>query len=97
MLLWITESFGNHYVFTQDGAPSETSNLTQQWCENNFSAFWDKNMCARSNADIRQINLAILSILKSDGAAKCYSIVAPLKNAFLASWSALDEEVVWRS
>jgi transposase len=41
----IAESFGNRYVFTEDGASSHTSNLTQQWWKDHFSGFWDKNMC----------------------------------------------------
>ena len=32
-LPWIAENFGNCYVYTQDGAPSRISNLTQQFLE----------------------------------------------------------------
>ena len=37
-----TESLGNCYIFTHDGVPSYTSNLTQQWCKDHFSELWDK-------------------------------------------------------
>jgi sensor domain CHASE-containing protein len=37
------------------------------------------------------------SILESDVSANSYSSVTALKNALLASWSALDEEAVRRS
>ena len=40
---------------------------------------------------------AIWSILEGDVSAKSYSSVAALKSVLLASWSALDEEVVRRS
>ena len=36
-------------------------------------------------------------ILENDVSAKSYSSAAALKNALLASWSDLDEEVVRRS
>ena len=36
---WITQSFRNRFIFTQDGASSHTSNLNQQWCKDNFSGF----------------------------------------------------------
>lgn len=94
---WITESFGKRYVFTQDGAPSHTSNLTQKWCKDHFSGFWDKNMWPPSSPDINPMDFAIWSILESDVSAKSYSSVAVLKDALLASWSRFDEEVVRRS
>lgn len=44
LLPWLTASFPDGYVFTQDGAPSHTSNVTQQWCKAQLKGFWDKNM-----------------------------------------------------
>ena len=97
VLPWITKSFGNSYVFTQDGAPSHTSNLTQQWCNDHFSGFWDKTVWPPSSPDINPMDFCIWSILESDVSAKSYTSVPALKDALLASWSALDEEVVRRS
>lgn len=90
VLPWITESFGNH-------APSHTSNLTQQWCKDHFSGFWNKNVWPPLSPDINPMDFAIWSILESDVSAKSNSSVAALKNALLASWSAFDKEVVGRS
>ena len=42
VLAWFSEQFENNYVFTQDGAPSHISNLTQKWCKDHFCNFWDK-------------------------------------------------------
>ena len=44
VLPWCTNAFGNQCVFTQDGAPAHTSNVTQAWCKQHFPGFWDKNM-----------------------------------------------------
>ena len=44
VLPWVTASFPNGYVFIQDGAPSHTANVTQQWCKSHLNGFWDKNM-----------------------------------------------------
>ena len=89
----ITESFGNPDIFTQDGAPSRTSILTQQWRKDHFSGF-GKNIWPPSNRDINQMGFSIWPILESDISAKSYSSVAASKNTLLASCSALDEEVV---
>ena len=63
VLLWITESFVIRYVFTQDGDPSDTSNLTQKWRKDNLSESWDKQMWALSCPNINPIGSAIWSIL----------------------------------
>ena len=47
--------------------------------------------------DINLMAFATWSILESDVLCKSYSRVAALKNAFVATWSALVEEVVHRS
>ena len=42
-LTWVRGSFPNGYVFAQDGVPSHTPKLTQQWCRSSFHGFWDKD------------------------------------------------------
>ena len=39
------------FTFQQDGAPSHTSNKTQQWCKTNFPNFWPKNIWPSSSPD----------------------------------------------
>ncbi|KAG1655147.1 Transient receptor potential cation channel trpm [Nymphon striatum] len=51
-------------------------------------------MWPSSSPDISPIDFAIWFIVKSDIVAKSYSSVAALKEALLASWSTLHEEVV---
>ena len=44
ILPWASASFPNGYIFTQDGARSHTSKITQQWCKANLKGFLDKDM-----------------------------------------------------
>ena len=39
VVLWVTETYGTHYIFTQDGALAHTANKTQQWCKDHFRGF----------------------------------------------------------
>lgn len=94
VLPWVSEHFGNDYVFTQDGAPSHTSNVTQQWCKDHFSGFWDKNCWPPSSPDINPMDFAIWSILESDVSSKSYPNVEALKDALQISWAALEGKVV---
>ena len=57
VLTWITESFGNRYVFTQDGAPSHTSNLTKHWCKDHFSRFRERNIWPLSIPNFNPLDL----------------------------------------
>ena len=66
VLPWLTESFGDDFIFTQDGAPAHTANVTQQWCKDHFPGFWDKQMWPPSSPDINPMDFAIWSILESD-------------------------------
>ena len=97
VLTWVTESFPGGYVFTQDGAPSHTSNVTQQWCKSHFKGFWDKNMWPPSSPDINPMDFAIWSILESDVCAGPHSSTAVLRQALENAWSNISEDTVRRS
>lgn len=97
VLPWVTGAFGNCYIFTQDGAPAHTSNVTQAWCRQHFSGFWDKNMWPPSSPDINPMDFAVWSILEREVSKISYSSVAALKQALVAAWSSLPEETVQRS
>uniref|UniRef100_A0A3P8TI71 Paired domain-containing protein n=1 Tax=Amphiprion percula TaxID=161767 RepID=A0A3P8TI71_AMPPE len=86
VLPWCTNAFGNQYVFTQDGAPAHTSNITQAWCKQHFPGFWDKNMWPPSSPDINPMEFAIWSILERDVSRVSHSSVTALKTALMKSW-----------
>ena len=96
-LPWLLKSIGSNYIFTQDGAPSHTSNLTQQWCKDNFSHFVNKNEWPPSSPDINPMDFSIWSILESKVSSKNCQDTASLNNALIACWKDLSEEVVRRS
>ena len=78
VLPWLTETFGKKYVFSQDGAPAHTSNVTQAWCKEHFCGFWDKNMWPPSSPDINPMDFSIWSILESEVSRISHSSVATL-------------------
>ena len=97
VLPWLTETFGEQYIFTQDGAPAHTSNVSQKWCKEHFQGFWDKNMWPPSSPDINPMDFSIWSILESDVSKISYSSVTALKQALATAWSNVDQETVRRS
>lgn len=97
VLPWGTNVFGNQYIFTQDGAPAHTSNVTQAWCKQHFPGFWDKNMWPQSSPDINPMDFVIWSVLEREVSRVSHSSVNTLKKALMKSWSELDAETVWCS
>lgn len=57
VLPWATESFRDGYVFVQDGAPSHTARVTQEWCKTHMAGFWDKDMWPPSSPDLTRWTL----------------------------------------
>ena len=94
---WLTESFGTNFIFTQDGAPAQTANVTQKWCNDHFQGFWDKTMWPPSSPDINPMDFAIWSILESEVSTRSYPNLDSLKAAIRSAWAKLDEEVVRHS
>ena len=42
-------------IFQQDGPPSHTSKLSQQWCQNNFPNYWAKDVWPGNSPDLSPI------------------------------------------
>ena len=93
----------NWQQFTQDGAPSHTSNLTQQWCKDHFSHFVNKNEWPSASPNINSMDYFIWSILESKVSSKNYQHTASLKHALTACWkdlrsvAALEYFCTWSS
>jgi len=51
--------FGDDWTFQQDGATSHTHNLTQQWCQENFPAFLDKEHWSPNSPDLNPLDYSI--------------------------------------
>lgn len=60
VLGWINEQdWQQGYCFMQDGAPSHTSRITQAWCKENFSTFWDKETWPPSSPDLNPMDFSV--------------------------------------
>ncbi|QQP49879.1 Putative transposable element, partial [Caligus rogercresseyi] len=53
------EEFGGVPVyFQQDGAPTHTTKIVQDWCAANFYHFWSKELWPLSSPDCNPLDLA---------------------------------------
>ena len=44
VLPWVTETYGTHYIFTQDKAPAPTAKRPRNGARTIFCGFWDKEL-----------------------------------------------------
>lgn len=60
VLPWVEEeTWEGSYCFQQDGAPSHTAKLVQEWCRDHFSNFWPKDWWPPSSPDLNVMDFAI--------------------------------------
>ncbi len=60
VLPWVAENYGDGpLVFQQDGAPSHTANLVQDYCQSMFSDFWPKDLWPPSSPDLNPMDFGI--------------------------------------
>lgn len=74
VLPWVTKTFSNRYIFTQNGAPAHTPRLTQKRCKYHFSDFWDETIWPPLGPDINPMDFAIWSILDSTVSARLWIV-----------------------
>ena len=58
-LKYANKVFGNNWAFQQDGAKPHIHQLTQQWCENNFPSFIDKDHWPPNSPDLNLLDYSI--------------------------------------
>ena len=51
--------FGNDWAFQQDGATPHTHHLLQEWCEENFPSFIDKDHWPPNSPDLNPLDYSI--------------------------------------
>ncbi len=51
--------FGNDWTFQQDGAKPHIHHLIQQWCQDNFPAFIDKDHWPYNSSDLNLLDYCI--------------------------------------
>ncbi|QQP49253.1 Putative dde superfamily endonuclease [Caligus rogercresseyi] len=60
VLPWIKAKYGEtFFTFQQDSAPAHGSKLVQEWCKQNFPAFWDKFTWPPSSPDLNVLDFSM--------------------------------------
>ncbi|QQP48703.1 Transposable element tcb2 transposase [Caligus rogercresseyi] len=60
VLSWLKANYPQGiYMWTQDGAPSHTSDLCQKFCTANMAHFWPKDMYPSSLLDLNPLDFAV--------------------------------------
>jgi len=58
-LKYSNKIFGNDWTFQQDGAKPHTHHLTQEWCNDNFPAFIDKDQWPPNSPDLNPLDYCL--------------------------------------
>ncbi|QQP40721.1 Uncharacterized protein FKW44_014866 [Caligus rogercresseyi] len=67
VLPWLKANYpSGHYVWTQNGAPSHTPKLAQDFCSRNFADFWPANYWSTSSPDLNPLDLAVCVFLERE-------------------------------
>lgn len=81
-----------HWIFQQDGAPSHTANMIQEWCRREIPEFITKEEWPPSSPDLNPMDYAAWGILEDKACAKSHSNVDALKRSLLSAWSRIPQE-----
>lgn len=80
------------FTFQQDGAPSHTSNRTQEWCRANFPKFWSKDLWPPSSPDLNPMDFSVWSMLESEACRSPHDTVGSLKASLVKAWARIPQE-----
>ncbi|QQP51070.1 Uncharacterized protein FKW44_012286, partial [Caligus rogercresseyi] len=98
VLPWLKANYpeGN-YVWTQDGAPSHTSDLCQKFCTTNMAHFWPKDMWPSSSPDLNPLDFAVWGELEKKTNRTPHPNVDALKATIRTEWDNMSEEFLINS
>ncbi|QQP48981.1 Uncharacterized protein FKW44_009476, partial [Caligus rogercresseyi] len=98
VLPWLKANYpeGN-YVWTQDGAPSHTSDLCQKFCTANMAHFWPKDMWPSSSPDLNPLDFAVWGELEKKTNRTPHPNVDALKATIRTEWDNMSEEFLINS
>ena len=89
--------FGSDWTFQQDGATPHTHQLSQEWCQDNLPAFFDKDRWPPNSPDLNPLDYSIWDELaqsiKWDRVTSKKTLIDELKKAV----HRIREEVVRES
>ena len=95
---WLKSAYplGN-YVFTQDGAPPHTSNLTQKYLAKYFAAYWEKTMWPASSPDLNPLDFSIWSKIQAEACATSHPNLESLKASIRSAWANMSSAYLVRT
>ena len=92
---WAQHVFGDrNWTFTQDGAPSHTSRVTQSWLKARNPGFLDKTLWPPSSPDVNPLDFSLWSILEDKACKKTWKNLDELKRALTLAWDEIPMETV---
>ena len=93
---WLDDTYGDHtpWVFMQDGAPSHTSQLTQDWLKKNFGddKFWPWDMWPPASPDCNPLDFNAWGYVESKACAGAHSSIGALQKSVDKYWMELLTE-----
>ncbi len=92
---WAQKEYGDgNWTFTQDGAPSHTSNFTQSWLRRKNPGFLDKTGWPPSSPDINPLDFSLWAILEDKACTKSYKNIEALKRGLTTAWNEIPMDTV---
>ena len=82
----------DQFIFQQDGAPSHTSKMTEEWCRSHFPRFWSKEMWPSSSPDLNLMDFSVWSILDKNAYSMPHKNVESLKKFLTREWANILQE-----
>ena len=77
---WVVQvADGRPYVFQQDGAPAHNSRIVQTWCEDEFHAFWSKELWPPSSPDINPLDYHCWGVVERQSNKRAHNTVDSLR------------------
>ncbi|QQP53087.1 Uncharacterized protein FKW44_005431, partial [Caligus rogercresseyi] len=98
VLPWLKANYPEgKYVWTQDGAPSHTSDLCPKFCTANMAHFWPKDMWPSSLPDLNLLDFAVWGELERRTNRTPHPIVDALQATIRTEWDNMSEEFLINS
>ena len=103
VLPWIrAQEWPHGFVFQEDRAPAHTSNMVQDWCQDNFRSvrngrFWPKIYWPPCSPDLNVMDFAIWGMLAQRAFSVWHKDLDSLKRSLQKEWLEISEEIIHAS
>ncbi len=92
---WVDTTYpGMAVVWQQDSALSHRAKMTQDWCKENFPAFWPWSMWPPSSPDLNPLEYGIWGYAEREVCRTSHPSVDALKAAVDLEWARMSEAYI---